>query len=74
MEGMKRSSVREQCNESKGGKSGLTQAIMVFCRPTLSARRPIATRDTLFTALFTARSKLAVVGERPSTETEYVDR
>jgi hypothetical protein len=47
---------------------------MVFCRPTLSARRPIATRDTLFTALFTARSKLAVVGERPSTETEYVDR
>jgi hypothetical protein len=32
------------------------------------------TRDTLFTALFAAKSILAAVGEKPSTETEYVDR
>ncbi len=47
-----------------------TLRTIVFCRPTRSARTPIAMRATLFTAVFTARKRDPVVLEYDKTETE----
>lgn len=49
---------------------GFTLMIIVFCRPTLSATIPMMIRETLFTALFKARSSDPVEDEYARTELE----
>jgi hypothetical protein len=55
-----------------GGRRWMhTPAIRVFCRPTPSARRPIAILETLLTALLMASRRLPVECEYERTDTEY---